>query len=617
MTALIDAAAYLRMSDDEQSLSIEQQRREVAEYAGGHGYRLVAEYVDEGISASRGLKGDELRLGYQRLLIDSSKGQWHAVVCWSTSRFTRGHPHEASEGKRILRSNGVHLCTVKEGVIDWNTFDGMIKDSIFNIVDHVYSVSLGKDSLRGRRNTFLQGGYPYGTIPYGYDRLYISGEQRRSIPRLDKTKNLRGWIQSLVINEDEARVVRRIFDLYLNHDLSLAGIALTLNNEGVTGPGRKDSKWTTLSVRRALSNGVYVQRVVIGDPQTKRHAHNKLEREERIGHWSAIVDISVFDDVQVKLSKHEGSPHTGKSGLLQGILRCGHCGYVLAKENAKPGDNRGDKYRCQGVTTGLPVKCKRWTVFESDILPIVAAELVKTVDEETLRLLSASPEHEGRISNIEVLRAHYDSLEKRILKAADDYIDATNPAMKQAIQAKVEQMGQDREETRQRLEALSAIENMGGVERFQRWWDEVKPSLIMLTKDGKAGPITDEVLIEASTADGWEPVGHFVYDAHGHEGAVFTSDRFKVEGGSPVVVQAERLRALLKRLGVQVKVFWKPYKPLPGAKLPRGGHQKYVVDTARLSVALDCGCPDGRNAWAACRGPSRHGCSRPRASPAP
>jgi hypothetical protein len=36
----------------------------------------------------------------------------------------------------------------------------MLKDTLYNLIDHQYSVGLGKDSLRGRRNTFIAGGYP-------------------------------------------------------------------------------------------------------------------------------------------------------------------------------------------------------------------------------------------------------------------------------------------------------------------------------------------------------------------------------------------------------------------------------------------------------------------------
>ena len=343
---LIPAVGYVRMSDDECSLSPEQQRREIEEYAKRHGYKIVRWYSDEGISAS---KGDELRIEYQQMLIDSNAKDFKAVLCWATSRFTRNHPHEAAEGKRTLKNNGIWLDTVKEGKIDWNSFKGLIKDSIYNIIDHTYSIGLGKDSLRGRRNTFLAGGYPYGNIPYGYNHLYICGTERREVRRGTKTKNLRGWIQSLAIVPDEAEIVRRIFRLYVDEDKSLMAIARILNGENIPGPGKGiNAVWTVQNVRTRLRCAAYagISRIG-GKPEGYRKAHNRLDLEERQGEWDTIIDREMFDQAQEKLDGNKGHAQEGKSGPLQGILRCGCCGHVLHKENPRKADDpRGNKYRC-------------------------------------------------------------------------------------------------------------------------------------------------------------------------------------------------------------------------------------------------------------------------------
>ena len=75
---LIPAAGYIRMSDDVQEQSPEQQRRELMEWAPKNGYRIIRWYIDEAVSASRGMEGDELRVEYQRLLVDSNVGDFRA-----------------------------------------------------------------------------------------------------------------------------------------------------------------------------------------------------------------------------------------------------------------------------------------------------------------------------------------------------------------------------------------------------------------------------------------------------------------------------------------------------------------------------------------------------------
>jgi Recombinase len=90
--------------------------------------------------------------------------------------------------------------------------------------------------------------------------LYICGAERREVKRGDRTKNLRGWIQTLVEVPDEEAIVRRIFSLYVDQDKSLCAIARLLNAEHVLGPGRGvDAVWTVQNVRKRLKTTAYVR----------------------------------------------------------------------------------------------------------------------------------------------------------------------------------------------------------------------------------------------------------------------------------------------------------------------------------------------------------------------
>jgi site-specific DNA recombinase len=595
----IKAVAYLRASDDEQALSPQQQRREIEEYADWQGYEILRWYVDEGLSASQGQEGDELRVEYQRLLMDSNAREWEAVLCWSTNRFTRNRPHEAALGKTILRANGVYLDTVKEGRIDWATFEGMVKDMLFNLLDYKSAVDLGRESLRGRRHTFELGGYPYGSIPYGYKHLYVSGAERREVPRGTKTKNLRGWVHHLAVVEEEAEVVRRIFDLYVNQDKSLAAIADILNRDGVPGPGfpmkrrrgrpiirTGPSVWTDQSVRRRLATGAYVGLSTIGGqkpPRKYKRTHNQLEREERLGNWPAIVDRDIWDRAQAKRqAKGTGQVYEGRSGDLQGILRCGHCGYVLHKENPrKATDTRGDKYRCGSPAKGRPVECRRWTCYEAEMLPVIARELVKMVDEETVRKLEAGPDAPVKISNAEVLRAHLASLKERIGHAAEAFLDKDlSPTMRKALEAKVGEYEADADETRKRLDALHAAKNPDGTERFLEWWSQALDGLIVLGRNGS-------VVMAANSFSNPSPSAE--------KGSLNTREATIVPSpGRPVRVDIDKLCGLLKRLGAEVRVFWRrPTAEERQARRRGRGHgcpgrlPEWVVDHRKLTVTLN------------------------------
>src|SRR5947209_7563552 len=78
------AALYLRVSTDQQT--IENQRRELTGAAEHHGWQVVAEYADNGIS---GAKGREARPGLDQLLKDATRGRVDVVMAWSVDRLGR------------------------------------------------------------------------------------------------------------------------------------------------------------------------------------------------------------------------------------------------------------------------------------------------------------------------------------------------------------------------------------------------------------------------------------------------------------------------------------------------------------------------------------------------
>jgi DNA invertase Pin-like site-specific DNA recombinase len=79
---------YLRVSTGDQT--IENQRRELAEAAERHGWNVVATYVDEGISGS---KGRDRRPGFDQLCMAVTRRQIDVVAAWSVDRLGRSLQH--------------------------------------------------------------------------------------------------------------------------------------------------------------------------------------------------------------------------------------------------------------------------------------------------------------------------------------------------------------------------------------------------------------------------------------------------------------------------------------------------------------------------------------------
>jgi hypothetical protein len=84
-------ALYLRVSTDEQTLA--NQRRELTAAAERHGWQVVAEFSDAGISGS---KGRDQRPGFDRLMKGIARREFDMVAAWSVDRLSRSLSHLVS-----------------------------------------------------------------------------------------------------------------------------------------------------------------------------------------------------------------------------------------------------------------------------------------------------------------------------------------------------------------------------------------------------------------------------------------------------------------------------------------------------------------------------------------
>jgi len=103
-------ALYLRVSTAEQT--VENQRRELQAIAERHGWQVVAEFADEGVSGTR---GRDKRPAYDRLWQGIARKDFDRVAAWSVDRLGRSLPDlVAFLGE--LRAKGVDLYLHQQGI---------------------------------------------------------------------------------------------------------------------------------------------------------------------------------------------------------------------------------------------------------------------------------------------------------------------------------------------------------------------------------------------------------------------------------------------------------------------------------------------------------------------
>ena len=220
-------AAYCRVSTDkkEQQESLQHQKEFFTEYARRNGHILVRLYADEGISGTSLKKREEFRL----LLEDARLGLFEVVVVKDVSRFAR-NTVDALQSVRTLKALGINTLFINANMTSIG--DGEFALTLFSAMAQEESNNLSKRVKWGKR---------------------INAEKGRVPPRVfgyDKMDNF-----TLAINEEEARIVRKVFSLYIDRGLGCRSISMALNRDG--DQTKLGNAWDARGVKRLLSTPLY------------------------------------------------------------------------------------------------------------------------------------------------------------------------------------------------------------------------------------------------------------------------------------------------------------------------------------------------------------------------
>ena len=221
---------YARVSTDseEQALSNAHQIKYFTDkIAANPNWTLVEGYVDEGISGI----STKSRISFQRMIEDAKAGRFDFIITKEISRFSRSTLDSIRYTQELLEHD-VGVLFQNDNI---NTLDS---DSEFRLVvmagvaqDEVRKLS---DRLKFGFRQAIKNGHVLGNDKlWGYDKKDCV----------------------LTINEPEARIVRRIFDLYANRRMGIRRISRTLYDEGCTS--RRGNPFNVLTIRNILCNPKY------------------------------------------------------------------------------------------------------------------------------------------------------------------------------------------------------------------------------------------------------------------------------------------------------------------------------------------------------------------------
>ncbi len=277
---------------------------------------------------------------FQKLIKDSEKGNFNAVIMYTLDRFARNR-YDSAIYKAKLKKNGVRVFYAKQPMPD--TPEGIILESVLEGYAEYYSENLARSIRRGLKENALKG-IAMGTPALGYK----VGENRQ-----------------FVVDPVGAKAVEIIFNMY-SEGYSATEIITYLNNQGYkTSRGNAFNK---NSLNKILKNDKYIG--------TYRYNDVVLEN-----HIPPIISKNLFEKVQSMLKHNFSSRAKNKAKedyLLTTKIFCGHCNEPMIGESGTSHTGKTyHYYKCAGRKRNK--KCNKAVEKKDFIEQIVVKHTVKEV----------------------------------------------------------------------------------------------------------------------------------------------------------------------------------------------------------------------------------------------
>lgn len=274
------------------------------------------------------------RPGLSKLLADARLGKFNVVVCYKYDRLTR-NTRDFLEILSVFEKQGIDFVSVTQPIDTTSPVGRLMRSILMEFAQ--FEREMISERTRDKLQAMMKKGkWTGGPAPLGYD--------------LDRET------KKVMVNEQEAKLVRDIFDVY-RREKSMNATAAWLNARGLrakvwtTREGRKKGggRFFKTHLNHMLRNTIYV---------AKRRLKGELYPMEQ----PAIIDEKTFQDVQALLDENRvkrNSLNTDRHDFLfKGLVRCAACGGPMTPHFArKAGEATFLYYRCSAVNRSDRTAC--------------------------------------------------------------------------------------------------------------------------------------------------------------------------------------------------------------------------------------------------------------------
>lgn len=339
---------YTRVSTGMQveGYSLDAQFEAIKNEAEHRGYQMVRHFSDEGKSG-KNTKGREEFRKMLNCIKDGSDGVSYVFV-FKLSRFGR-NAADVLNSVQLMQDYGVNLYCVKDG-IDSASATGKLMISVLSAVAEIERENISEQTMAGRQQKARDGKWNGGFAPYGYKLVYdstMTADGRRRAGKLE-------------IDEEEAEVIRAIYDKFAEGGIGLGGVAKWLNQKGYTKKIRQNgtvSQFSAAFVKGVLDNPVYMGKIAYGRRKSEKieGARNEYHVIKNVGfdtYYDGLHDAIVSEELWYRAQekrkitgvKNDKVYSLEHEHILSSILKCPVCGAgmygnISRKKKKKPGPN--------------------------------------------------------------------------------------------------------------------------------------------------------------------------------------------------------------------------------------------------------------------------------------
>jgi len=392
-------AAYCRVSTEKEAQidSLEKQIEFFNEFTKKNGYELYKLYADEGISG----KQIKHRKQFQQMMLDAKAKKFDKVVVKDVSRFAR-NTVDLLQSVRELKSYNVQVDFLNNGEVMEGGSEFIL--TILGAMAQQESANMSKRVKFGKDITAQKGRVP--NIVFGYDKM----PNERYI---------------LKVNDEEAKLVKEIFESYVYKGWGTTKIAWDLNDRGIRTK-RDKAKWVQNGIVRMLKNPIYTGRVTNKKSEvtdfitgTRKNIPEDewivVERPEM-----RIISDELFNKAQEILAQRSNefklnNKREKTEYVFSTLIYCKHCGYSFRRMRRKYSETGKEYVRwvCSGRNSMGVNHCPNTTVIDEEELLNAIKVYLKSIIKNKKSFMKAV---EKEFEKITKLRENNERSEESLLQ---------------------------------------------------------------------------------------------------------------------------------------------------------------------------------------------------------